>query len=1621
MSLTNLYNRLNGQTIISLNQAGLGEAGQTLFPLLPELSEATVIFTVSQGPTWDDATHSKFTITGTSQQPLLGLAAPAITFDAIADGHDIQFRIQVETGAGWTFGTSFPQLTGTEFNLFSFDNPRFILATLANPEEKLLQGLNFKGDLQLANTTLLPAIEEFITGATDSLPLTGTIQTQDHYQLITIKAQIISGDAAFSVADLLNFQFSAPDLALYAYIYRGGQPVALIKRIESNVTLNGESGHPVTLPLALQLPTLVTGWLMMLQPDQETSLADFLEFLTLLGSAGQFDLMGLFTGPLTAVKEILNALLLKSFSIEIIGSLNAAPQFRSFSFQVQQQENAPWRIIPNRLELANLQVYLRISKEPSSYNTAGFIQGELGITDSIAINALIPVPIGNGDWQFSSRHSVPLSDINVLSKFTDDTSITTLLPASLVQALSSLTLQELILIYNPSAGIKQLKFTVTMEEHWVIIENSFELASLQLHFELEKGTTGWGLSGNIYTQLLAGGITIDSQVRKSSAASDWYFNLHANNVPLPSLADLGRLTGGENALADTLPDSLLTGQLYLNDPRVEFNISQKKLEAFGFSLVTNEIDFTEIKILQVGLDVDIVFGVQRNINIYGRFTISDIDFYVEGTYVDTGGWQFFGQAAMGTAIPIGELISKFVTEFGIAEDVPTAIDGLTLSNLSISFNTQTKDFTFSLDTKFPIDQKELDAVIAIELTHNNGQYTRKFSGVVTVGDLEFDLILNQEQAADTIFLAAYENKAGKDESIKTLVELITDDPAILDVAEGISFNLKDALLVIDKGTATKILFGLDIGGGLDISKLPLVGAMFPTASTVRITFQPLLTNQDFSAEELNPIRALVPAGGYQLPQEAKERLGFNMQLLIGQEAIDLSLPIGVDVVKNQPPTTSTPPTTTASEPSETSSVTPAPPATTANIKWFVIQKQLGPINFGRVGLQFQDAQLYILLDASLSLAGLTISVDGLFVSSTLNPTHPQFGLHGLGLDYKNEPLEIGGAFLRQTVTDSSGNTYDTYDGTAIIRTEKFSLAALGSYAYIQGHPSLFIYAFVDWPLGGPAFFFVTGLAAGFGYNRRLIVPGINEVQTFPLVAEAMAGVPGATNDLSAEINKLHAVIPPAVGEYFLAVGIRFTSFKIIDSFVLLTVSFSQTFEVDVLGLSTLVIPTPVEGEAVEPLAEIQMALKAVFNPEKGYLKVRAALTSISFILSRDCHLTGGFAFYTWFTDNPEEQATAGDFVLTLGGYHPRFRPPAYYPKVAPLGFNWRVNSNLVVKGDVYFALVPSMVMAGGHLSATWTSGNLKAWFQMGADFIISWKPYFYDATMYVEMGVSYTYHFFGTHHITVDVGADLHIWGPQFSGKAHVHLWIVTFNVAFGARTNPAKPALTWDEFRQAFLPEPSKWESVTVNHGLVKQLGTKDDPLFIINPKEFMLETSSALPITSSTNDTLSDTNTNINVGSMKITNNVTTTHNITIKLDGADVTSDFTFLPIKKHVPGAIWGSKFKHSENEPEDERLIKNACTGFLITGKPIKASTETHDVATENLLNENEPFEPSISYEERPIPVGGTWLKSSGVKDQVKETLEQRTAKRTELLQALGFTETYQPNKELADEFIVTAV
>ena len=888
----------------------------------------------------------------------------------------------------------------------------------------------------------------------------------------------------------------------------------------------------------------------------------------------------------------------------------------------------------------------------------------------------------------------------------------------------------------------------------------------------------------------------------------------------------------ENDFFDAIED------IELLDMSIQGNFKAKSLDIRVYSFTHWKINFadTSFVIQNLGFSLNYANRAIQNVILSGSAQIADVYFSIQASYSNSA-WIINGNAYVSEELKLSDWAK---TLFGNQSEFPSAIEALVIENLTTSFNTKTKDFTFTCESKFPVDDREVDITVTINISRQeDGSFKKDFAGHIIIGDLQFALIFDTDEKSKT-FLAAYRDTNDNEIGVKNLIGSISSTLKN-DIPAGLTISLKEALFAYSKKTQTNFLLGLDIGSGVNLSKLPLVGKKFPPDRTIKLAYQVLVTKADFSQTEISHLNSLYTEGGINLPEKSlTNRLDLATSMRLGNETRQLSLPIAINQNSGQVEEISQPESTAPSSTDVTS-----PDGT----KWFQLQKSFGPAHFERIGLKYQDRKIWFLLDVSLSAAGLTLSLDGLSVNSPLTELKPEFNLKGIGIDYQSgSTLEIGGAFLRKPGTTAEGQPYDEYDGAAIIKTKTFTLSAIGSYAQYDGHPSLFIYAVLDRPIGGPSFFFVTRLAAGFGYNRALKIPTIDQVATFPLVAEAIGSnpvnQPGSPQDgaakLTQELETLHHYIPPETRQIFLAVGVKFTSFKTIDSFALLTVAFGNRFAVNLLGLSTLIAPPEANKT---PVAEVQLALKATFLPDEGFLGVRAQLTPNSYVLSKKCHLTGGFAFYSWFAPHEHD----GDFVLTLGGYHPKFKVPAHYPKVPRLAFNWQVNSELNLKADGYFALTASALMAGGHLEATWHSGNLRAWFKAGADFLIAWKPYHYDASIYVDMGVSYTFHvLFATIHISVDVGADLHIWGPEFTGKAHIHLSVVSFTVSFGAGAAQTPQPIDWNTFKSSFLPADSDICSIAVKDGLVRKVNPDDkSDLGVINPKYLCLVTNSVIPTT--------------------------------------------------------------------------------------------------------------------------------------------------------------------------------
>ena len=471
-------------------------------------------------------------------------------------------------------------------------------------------------------------------------------------------------------------------------------------------------------------------------------------------------------------------------------------------------------------------------------------------------------------------------------------------------------------------------------------------------------------------------------------------------------------------------------------------------------------------------------------------------------------------------------------------------------------------------------------------------------------------------------------------------------------------------------------------------------------------------------------------------------------------------------------------------------------------RWFKINKKFGPLEIDQIGVEiYQDGQdnwmVGFLVDGRAEISGFLCEVDDLRLSLRL--TEPwetdywAYDLAGLALSYSGPGgLSIVGA-LRKAVMPvyDNGNpvidngipvTYIEYQGLCSIKASSFGLSAVGAFGRVNDganqYVSCFVVAAVDATLGGPPFFFVTGLLGGLGLNRQLSIPSINQLddQIFLMAMDSSAL---CANPMGV-LDSIRDQMPAEYGSFWFAIGVKFTTFKVLESKAVLYLKFGSNFSVGILGLSRMDLPSKDFS-----LGLIELAFHARYESEDNVFLAEAALTDASYLFTESCRLTGGFALGTWFN--------TGEFLLSIGGYNKHFVVPSHYPSVDRIGINWQPNSDTVIKAEGYFTICTSAVMFGGGFDVSWASGRAKASLWVNVDALIIFDPFYYNFEFGVGISASYKFPIWGWESFSIS--AIVKIEGPKMRGSANVKIGPFSTTISFGSTKQTALAAMNGFEF----------------------------------------------------------------------------------------------------------------------------------------------------------------------------------------------------------------------------------
>lgn len=1064
----------------------------------------------------------------------------------------------------------------------------------------------------------------------------------------------------------------------------------------------------------------------------------------------------------------------------------------------------------------------------------------------------------------------------------------------------------------------------------------------------------------------------------------------------------------------------------------------------------------------------------------GQFAINTtLTVFLEAEYIDTTtGWEFTGGIPTDTTVALGDILTHLASDFGI-NSIPAPMQSLVLNGLLFSYTTGTNTFTYTCNGTFKVDDVDVNIGFTTSIQQTQGNttgggvvgtkgYTAFFGGTISLGNLEFNLVFDTDVSSNT-FIATFINNSAGSIVLQNLVASVSSTLAQT-IPPSLSIDLKQAKFVFYEDTAKQFAFGLDLGTSLNLSDIPIISGKLPANVTLILDdLQVLYCSSAFTQAQTSTINALLPTSISPLVSTGPPAgLQLSANLNVGTELLNLYL----DIESSAASTNSNTPNGggTANQP-----VASAAPS---SITWFTIDKQFGPVFFQSIGVSFQSGVLSFSFNTSVTIGPLSIALEGLTFGSPINTFAPVFNLYGMGIGYSSPPLSIQGAILRVPQDPAHPNIQLQFDGSLIVQAADWGLSAIASYAQLtNGLPSMFIFLDMNEVLGGPPYFIVEGVMGGFGFNRSLVMPAPDEVLNFPLLA-INAPQTGSVYDqamntlfiLEGSNNTTKPWITPKEGDYWLAAGLVFSSFEIVQGNLLLVARFGQELQFALLGLAYFSLPKGVPVNDAFVFVEMQM--EAVLKPGEGVLNVGGSLTTSSYVLTKDCHLTGGFAFYMWFGSNPY----AGQFVMTVGGYHPAFIVPSYYPNVARLGFNWQVSGDVLVKGDSYFALTPSCGMAGGGLEVLYHSGPIKAWFTAQANMLVTWHPFSFIADISVDIGASVRINLLVCHKtISVSLGASLTLWGPPLGGKVRVHIVIVTVTIHFGSDSADYKDklALEWDDSTKEgisltgfnkLLPAPNNICKHVINSGLTKTLG-KDisnpaqpiifnnnpppsptdtvEKIWVVRAGTFSFTSQSVIPSNNftygnSSSYAVNTTTPNVVAIRPMFIPSITSMHNVQIFKEQDNTSTliafdEWSVTPVYANVASSLWGQPLKNGNEYVQAPSLPSsdtepNQIIGYQIQGpSPVLGATfgvlPLSDLAEDDIANGTNPLSinPSATTDYEPMitdPSNPNTPPATTVKDI--ENIAAVSTLRNNIYQVLSSHQFYNGSNDSMVQMAATA-
>jgi hypothetical protein len=498
--------------------------------------------------------------------------------------------------------------------------------------------------------------------------------------------------------------------------------------------------------------------------------------------------------------------------------------------------------------------------------------------------------------------------------------------------------------------------------------------------------------------------------------------------------------------------------------------------------------------------------------------------------------------------------------------------------------------------------------------------------------------------------------------------------------------------------------------------------------------------------------------------------------------------------------------------------------------------QLGPVEImsATIAVKFRDGGIPIDLGATVKgdLSVLKAVVENIGLTATITfPADQRGNLGPANLALAFKPPNGVGLSIDAGVVKGGGYLYLDFDkgeyagALELVISNFLSLRAIGliNTKLPGGKPGFSMLVIITAE-------FSPGLQLGYGFTLIGVggLLGLNRgVLLEPLANGIRTGAIGSIlfpTDIIANapriISDLRAIFPPKQDTFLVGPMAKIGW----GTPTLISVALGVIIEIpgNVVILGRLKLALPTEDEAVVVL---QLSFMGALEFDKRRIWFFASLyeSRILFIT-----LDGEMGLLMDFSDNP-------NFVLTVGGFHPKFTPPPLpFPSPKRLALSLIDESFARVRVETYFAVTTNSVQLGARAEAFFGFSALSVEGYFGFDALLRFSPFYFI----VEISSGFSVKVFGMGVWGVHLRGALE--GPtpwHITGKASIEFLFFSISVSvdevFGERRAEVLPPLPVLPALRKELEKIESWKATIPGAGralvTLRELG--DPGLLVLHP----------------------------------------------------------------------------------------------------------------------------------------------------------------------------------------------